>query len=182
MFKARVTIIDKEAPREGVTQSTGKSWVSQNFVLQEAGGAKYPNVFVVNQFGDENIAKLADIPAGAEFDAEFNFRTNKGSKGGYFFSASVWKVSDISGGLAAHADEFAKEALAASGLTRDEFKAVWPFVKAGLNGVSRDDAEALVDALKGFAANIKGYKQQDYWTAWQSAAEAAAGIEGDLPF
>jgi hypothetical protein len=74
--------------RSGVSQSTGKSWASQEAVLEIPG--QYPKHMVFTVFGEDNI-KNAALYVGADVNVLFDIDARE-YQGKYYNSIKAYKV------------------------------------------------------------------------------------------
>ncbi len=77
-------------PQSGVSQRSGQSWKSQEFVLTYEQG-QYPKSLCFRVFGAEKIQQFA-IQQGEQLTIHLNITCQQSQRGGYFNSIDCWKV------------------------------------------------------------------------------------------
>ena len=75
--------------RSGVSQKTGNSWMSQEYVLEVPG--QYPKRIVFNVFGEDRI-KQFNIQLGYTYKVEFDIDANE-YQGKWYNKINAWNVT-----------------------------------------------------------------------------------------
>ena len=75
--------------RSGVSQKTGNSWMSQEYVLEVPG--QYPKRMVFNVFGEDRI-KQFNIQLGYTYKVEFDIDANE-YQGKWYNKINAWNVT-----------------------------------------------------------------------------------------
>jgi len=75
--------------QQGVSQKSGKTWQSQDFLLEHEGG-QYPKNVCFKVFGQDKIQQFA-IREGEQLTVHLNIEAKRGQKG-YFNDIQCWKV------------------------------------------------------------------------------------------
>lgn len=86
-------IIAAVEPRGGVSQRTGNSWKSQEFVIETI--EQYPKRCVFNVFGEDNLSKF-NIQIGLLYTVKFDINAREWN-GRWFNDVRAWDVSPYQG-------------------------------------------------------------------------------------
>lgn len=87
-----VAVLDQ---RNGVSKSTGKEWVSREFVMEIDGDPQYKKHFVFNVFGSEKLQAF-DIKLGDNVSIECDVDASE-YKGRWFNKFNAYKVYKAAG-------------------------------------------------------------------------------------
>lgn len=87
-FKGK--IIKVLAPNSGVSRSTGKEWMSQDYVIEELGGGQYPSRLLFTVFGIEKIQQFG-IKEGEVLNVSFDTNA-KSYKDKWYNDIRAWRV------------------------------------------------------------------------------------------
>jgi hypothetical protein len=78
---------------KGVTESTGKSWITRDFVLDT--GAEFNPLICFKVFGKDKIEKIFEVAQkGVELEVFFNLSSNE-HEGNYYHNIGAWRVKEI---------------------------------------------------------------------------------------
>lgn len=93
-------IIAALEPRGGVSQRTGNSWKTQEFVIETV--EQYPKRCVFNIFGEDNLNRFA-VEVGKEYTVSFDINAREW-QGRWFNDVRAWNVVPANAAQPAPAD------------------------------------------------------------------------------
>lgn len=77
------TLIKTIAPEQGVSAKTGKEWIRQTFIIEEA-SQRYHVVVAVTVFSREKIQQFTEYPPGSNVEVDCYVESRESSTGKWF--------------------------------------------------------------------------------------------------
>lgn len=126
--------------KSGVSQKSGNSWMTQDYVIEETVG-NYPKRMCFSVFGEDRIKRMG-ISVGQELTVSFDIDA-KEFNGKWYNELRAWKVESTRAELESQATEVSAQTASASTrqLTDEEREKIEQTKSLFDNGVKTDNSE-----------------------------------------